>query len=116
MPHYLNNCQNRDHVDLFGEDAFYDLDTTGPQASLKPDIRAGDYCVVVSQPDSENLRFSWFKFTSFRYATDKSGKNCQVFSGTFEKSEQVPRAGAPQHKYYRPFFDKNGHFKRQSVL
>ena len=116
MTHYLNNCKNRDHVGIFGDDAFYDLDTIGPQASLKPDIRTRDYCVVVSQPEGENLLFTWFKFASFRYAADKTGNVCQVFCGVFEKSEQVPRAEAPQHKYYRPFFDKNGHFKRQSVL
>ena len=40
----------------------------------------------------------------------------RVLLGTFEKDETMPKAEAAKHKYYYPFFDKNGGFKRQSVL
>lgn len=116
MPHYLNNCANRDHKSLFGYDAFYDLDTTGIQATKHYEFRPGDFCVVASQPSAEIISFSWYKFKEFRLAVDDRGSNCRVLTGDFEKEESMPKKDAANHKYYRPFFDKNGNFKRQSVL
>lgn len=116
MPHYLNNCANRDHKKLYGDDAFYDLDTSGSQATKHYDFRRGDLCVVASQPTAETITFAWYKFIEFRFFVDDKGMNCRVLFGTFEKDESMPKTDAAEHKYYLPFFDKNGNFKRQSVL
>ena len=116
MAHYFNNCQNRDHVALFGADAFYDLNTSGAQAAAVFDIRPQDHCVVASQEDGENITFSWYKFTGSRTALDSEGINCRVLCGIFQRKESLPKAEASVNKYYSPFFDKNGNFKRQSVL
>ena len=32
------------------------------------------------------------------------------------REESVQRADAPVMEQYKPFFNKNGHFKRQSVI
>lgn len=116
MPHYLNNCKNRDHQKLFGPDAFYDLDTFGLQAQKQFGIRPDEFCVVASQPVSGQIRFVWYKFSGYRLAIDDIQNNVRVLLGKFEKEETMTKAEAASHKYYRPFFDKNGNFKRQSVL
>jgi hypothetical protein len=116
MPHYLNNCVNRDHRHLFGPDAFYDLDTSGSQATKQAGFRPGDYCVVASQPQPDLVRFAWYKFTGFLLAVDDKQVSVRVLQGTFEKETSMSKAEAAADKYYRPFFDKNGNFKRQSVL
>lgn len=116
MPHYLNNCANRDHRSLFGPDAFYDLDTSGSQAKKQFGFRPGEYCVVASQPKPDLVRFAWYKFIESQLALDDKQVSVRVLRGTFEKEESMSKAEAAIHKYYRPFFDKNGNFKRQSVL
>jgi len=116
MPHYLNNCKNRDHARIYGADAFYDLDTSGRQAEKQFSFRPGDWCVVASEPIPGHIRFAWYKFTSSRLAADETQQQVRVLCGTFEKEETVPRGEAPSHKYYRPFFNKNGDFKQQSVI
>lgn len=116
MAHYLNNCVNRDHRTLFGPDAFFDLDTSGQQAMKQFGFKPGEFCVVASQPEPDLVKFTWFKFTGTRLAVDDRKMNVRVLLGTFEKEEAMSKAEAVVHKYYRPFFDKNGNFKRQSVL
>jgi hypothetical protein len=116
MPHYLNNCVNRDHRALFGPDAFYDLDTSGSQAEKQFIFRPGEFCVVADQSIVDQVHFSWYKFTGSRLATDDLRQSVRVLLGTFEKEESMSKSEAAKHKYYRPFFDKNGNFKRQSVL
>ncbi len=116
MAHHFNNCQNRDHAKLFGADAFYDLSTSGVQASAIHDIQPQDYCWVASQEDGENITFSLYKFTGSRFALDSEGNSCRVLCGAFQRKESMPKTEASGNKYYSPFFDKNGNFKRQSVL
>ena len=116
MPHYLNNCKNRDHRHHYGPDAFYDLDTSGVQAKKQFIFRPGDWCVVASEPKPGEIKFSWYKFTGSRLAKDKTEWEARVLCGTFEKEESMSKPEAALHKYYRPFFDKNGNFKQQSVI
>jgi hypothetical protein len=116
MPHYLNNCKNRDHAKIYGPDAFYDLDTSGRQAEKQFIFRAGDWCVVANEPTSGIIRFAWYKFTESRLAADEKQYQVRVLYGKLEKEESIPKDEAVSHKYYRPFFNKNGHFKQQSVI
>lgn len=116
MPHYLNNCANRDHTKIYGPDVFYDLDTSGRQAEKQFIFRPGEWCVVASAPAPGVIRFAWYKFTSSRLATDENQQQVRVLCGTFEKDESMSKTEAASHKYYRPFFNKNGDFKQQSVI
>ena len=116
MPHYLNNCVNRDHKAIYGSDAFYDLNTWGPQAANQFLFRPGDFCVVASQPTPDVIRFTWYKFTDSRIMPDENQQLVRVLCGSFEKEVSMPKADAAIDKYYFPFFDKNGNFKRQSVI
>ncbi|WP_146204539.1 hypothetical protein [Massilia glaciei] len=101
---------------MFGPDAFYELDTSGSQAEKQFGFRPGEFCVVASQPSPGQVRFDWYKFTSFRLDVDDERKSVRVLLGKFEKEETIPKVEAASHKYYYPFFDKNGNFKQQSVL
>ncbi|MDY0746674.1 hypothetical protein SNE35_19330 [Paucibacter sp. R3-3] len=116
MPHYLNNCKNRDHRSLFGPDAFYDLDTSGHQAAKQFIFSAGDWCVVATEPTLGWIRFAWHKFSSSRLATDEREMQVRVLCGTFVKEESMPKGEAASNKYYRPFFNKNGAFKQQAII
>ncbi len=116
MPRYLNNCKNRNHSKIYGPDAFYDLDTSGPQAQKQFIFRPGDWCIVASEPTPGVIRFAWYKFTSSRLAADEKQQQVRVLCGAFEKEELVPRAEAPSNKYYAAFFNKKGDFKQVSVI
>jgi hypothetical protein len=114
---YLNNCANRDHVALFGQDAFYDLDTSGRQASKQALFKPDDYCVVASEPNAGVIRFAWYRFTGSRLAADEARKTqVRVLLGKFVKEESMTKEEAVSHKQYHPFFDKNGKFRRDAVL
>ena len=116
MTHYLNNCANRDHKALFGADAFYDLNTDGYQAEMHVQLRLGESCVVASQPQSGVVLFSWYTFFGYRLTKDEKGIPVRVLDGTFVKEESMAKDRAGRHDSYRIFFDKNGNFKRRSVL
>lgn len=116
MPHYLNNCKNRDHRTRYGPDAFYDLDTSGRQAEKQFIFRLGDWCVVASEPTPGVIKFTWYKFTNSRLETDETQAQVRVLCGTLEKEESMSKTEAASHKYYLPFFNKNGAFKQQSVI
>jgi len=49
---YFNNCRKRNHVQLYGANAFFDLETTGPQAKvahrLNNDLSINDECIVAT--------------------------------------------------------------------
>jgi hypothetical protein len=116
MPHYLNNCANRDHKAIYGPDVFYDLNTWGSQAENQFLFRPGEFCVVASQPAPDMIRFAWYKFTDSRLMSDEKQQQVRVLCGSFVKEESMAKADAVIAKYYFPFFDKNGNFKRQSVI
>jgi hypothetical protein len=118
MPHYLNNCKNRDHAKLYGPGAFYDLDTTGTQvqAWANARMRPGDWCVVANEPQTGLIRFAWYKYTESKLDEDENQWRVRVLCGVFEKEESMSKAAAFANKYYRPFFNKNGHFLQRSII
>ncbi len=115
---YFNNCANRPHADLFQSDAFYDLDTTGVQATQAMALPAGQECVVASKPASDSVCFRWYAFTSERLMREKKpgGKKCRVFLGSQTFSETMPISKACKDPLYACFFDKRGRFKQQSTI
>ncbi len=58
----FNNCRCRDHAGLYGKDAFYDLNTTGLQATMATDLSPGDQCIVATYAENGDVVFDWFKF------------------------------------------------------
>ena len=112
---FLNNCQNRNHVGIYGADAFYDLNTTGFQSTLAVNLTAGQPCIVASTGHNNEIVFSWYSFEREEVRRDDKGVLCRVFFGKFIKSEQYSKAEAAQKEPYTAFFDVNGNFKRHSV-
>jgi len=111
---FLNNCQGHDYSH-YGSGAFYDLKTTGPQADHVPILNGGQQCVVAEPAAQGQIIFSWFTFHNEK-ETDISGKTLRVLFGKLIKSDTLLKKDAARDALYSAFFDKNGHFKRQSVI
>jgi hypothetical protein len=79
-------------------------------------LRAGESCVVATQPRRGEVTFGWFTFRSFRLTNDEKGTPVRVLDGSFVREESMTKDRAAIHSIYRTFFDKNGNFKRRSVL
>ena len=112
----FNNCRNRPHKQMYGTDAFFDLDTTGHQATLANNLPAGDQCVVASVANDGRIRFDWYKFTRESVKPDNRGERCRVFFGKSIKSEILSRSAARRDGLYSRFFDRLGRFKQRSII
>lgn len=114
---YLNNCRGFDHADVYGTGAFYDLYSAGNKHSDKANnICVGQECIVASKTKDNNIVFSWYKFIREDSMIDEENKSVRVFFGDFIKSDNYSKRDAAKSALYSPFFDKNGNFKRQSVI
>jgi hypothetical protein len=124
MPLYLlNNCRNRDHVKLFGEGAFYDVDANGSQGNWKGVIRQGDHCIVATREKASNKKVLERKvyFRTFELETTKtmSAKNegpNDVFFGRFIEEFSCLQREAINMPPYSFFFNCNGYFLMRSVI
>jgi hypothetical protein len=114
--HLFNNCHNRQHAAMYGSRAFYDLDTTGFQATLANNLPVGETCVVASLNSTGEIIFDWYKFSRETVKADDTGTPCRAFFGDHLKTETRSRGEAMRDGLYSRFFDINGHFKRRSVL
>lgn len=114
--HLFNNCHNRQHAAMYGGGAFYDLDTTGFQATLANNLPVGETCVVASVNSTGEIIFDWYRFSRETVKADDTGTPCRAFFGDHLKTETRSRGEAMREGIYSRFFDINGHFKRRSVL
>lgn len=121
---YFNNCHGRNHVEHYGATAFFDLNTTGRQAKMASNLRKGDMCVVASY-DLDcpgNVKFEWFEFhrESLEPDPDDRKRKLRVFHGSRlqvkTKAISMQKSKAARSKQYGRFFNRNGHFKRPSVV
>ena len=112
---FLNNCHGNDYTH-YGNGAFYDLKITGPQENQAKKLSVGQQCIVAEPASSGQIVFSRFSFLNETQETDKSGKTLRVLFGKFIKSDTLQKTDAARDERYSMFFDKNGHFKRQSVI
>ena len=113
---YFNNCNNRDHVALFGSGAFFDLGISGRQGGQARNLPQGQPCVVVERASEQEMEFSWYSFKyEARLPDEKKGPD-RVFFGTFLASEMLPKAKAARSKRYSALFKTNGALKNGSVF
>ena len=121
----FNNCHKRDHVNVYGNDAFFDLDIFGSQAKdadrLRRELNIGDTCIVAT-PDfigdpTCDITFYHYGFSGVKLMRDRERYvDCYVYFGKHIKPpETLSRADARRHPVYKYFFNVNGHFKRPSV-
>ena len=121
-PFFLNNCRGRDHLSLYGNGAFYDLNLTGPKATMVTDIAEGDKCLVATrdskQPKGTHgiICFSWFVFSHEKCYQAENGARVRVFFGEYLRSKNLTKNEAAKTELYEIFFNCKGHFKQQSVI
>jgi hypothetical protein len=113
---YFNNCNRREHARLFGSGAFYDLYTIGFQATKANNLSVGQQCIVATPANDGQIVFSWYSFLRETVKPDDEGTPCRVFLGKFIKSDTLSKGDASRDGLYSTFFDKNGNFKRHSVI
>lgn len=112
----FNNCHNRPHVAMYGNGAFYDLNTTGFQATLANNLPVGETCIVASLDTMGDVIFDWYSFMRETVKPDNRRVPCRAFFGKHLKTETLSRSDARRDGIYSGFFDINGNFKRHSVL
>ena len=116
MPVFFNNCRARDHVSIYGENAFYDLNRTGKQAEMATDLKRGEECVVATPNEDGDIEFVWFSFTQEKIMPDEDGIATRVQFGKRLRSETRSKTDAAETEPYSVFFNVDGHFKRPSVV
>lgn len=113
---YLNNCNRREHERIYGSGAFYDLATVGYQATRANNLSVGQQCIVATPEKDGKIVFSWYEFLREAVKKDDEGNSCRVFFGHRIKSDTLSKGDAARDRLYSTFFDKDGNFKRQSVI
>jgi hypothetical protein len=113
---YFNNCNGREHERIFGSGAFYDLATIGYQATKATNLSVGQQCIVATLAKDGKIVFTWYKFLREVVKQDDEGNSCRAFFGNRIRSNTLSKADAARDGLYSAFFDKNGNFKRQSVI
>ena len=117
---FVNNCHGRNYAIIYGKyginDAFYDLGMTGPQANKAPTFSPGDDCIAATPTGNGQIRFTRFRLARVEIRLDERGDHERVFCGPALQSETLSKGDAARHELYSVFFNKNGDFKRQSVL
>lgn len=113
---YFNNCNGRDHKRIFGDGALYDLDTVGHQATKANNLSPGQQCIVATPESDGQIAFRWYKLSREAVKPDGEGHPCRVFFGKCVKTDRLSKGSAARDGTYSTFFDKNGNFKRHSVI
>ena len=119
MPVFLNNCKAREHFPLYGDiAAFFDFNLTGPQETMATDIEPGDECIVATpEAGGDQVQFCWWTFSHESIMPAKNdGIMYRVLLGRYLRKEVLPKAVAVVTEPYARFFNKDGNFKRQSVI
>jgi hypothetical protein len=114
----FNNCRSRPHAELYGSNAFYDLDQFGAQANMATELEPGQHCCVATLTENKDIQFGWFCFREERLLPDPDEPNSRVrvLFGEWLGSEILTRAQAIATEPYAQFFNVNSHFKRLSAI
>ena len=117
----FNNSHNRNHRSLYGTDAFFDLETTGPQAKVADRLaneRAVDETCIIATPDTTvDITFDWCRFSREIVKRDAQRHvDCHAYFGKHFKTETISRGAAIRNSIYGKFFNVNGHFIQPSVM
>lgn len=112
---YFNNCKGRRHSELFGTEAFFDLNAQGNQAMMAVGLPVGQRCVVASYGQQKAIQFDWHILRREVIRKDLDEKLVRVFFGEQVGTEAMTKAQVAKSARYRAFFDKNGNFRRPAV-
>lgn len=76
---------------MYGPAAFFDLNTTGDQATLANDLRSGKQCIVASLTGDGRINFDGYSFTHDTDGSRDTDIHCRVLFGVFIRSEVLTR-------------------------
>lgn len=111
----FNNCRNRQHQEIFGAAAIFDLYTTGRQGALAINLPQGEQVIVASKAQDDHVDFKWYALTREQILSD-NGTPCRVFFGDPIRCDTQSRDAAIHDRLYSRFFDRLGRFKQWSVI
>src|SRR5437899_3334107 len=100
MPVLMNNCLGYDHAALYGPGAFFDLPSTGPQATMATNLPPCMECVVAGPDRAGEVVFTWFSFAREVSVRTADGKTVRVFFGERLRSETLARPDAIKTEPY----------------
>lgn len=113
---YLFNNRNRDHKELFGDDAIFDLDLPSQERDWRRLTigEAGRRVRWADKPKGE-LIIELFKLTGWRTATNpESGGEVRIIQGVYDSTETLAYQDALRK--HPSIFDKAGSLKQVAVL
>ena len=115
---YFNNCHGRNYnyAKRYGGIAFYDLYKNGRQENQVTTLSIGQECLVAAPAADGQIVFSLFTYLGEYPEQDESDEPVSVLFGKLIRSVTLFKTDAARDGSYYAFFDKNGHFKRQSVI
>ena len=134
MTIFFNNCWNKDHIDIYnsgnstvGEVPFYDfyLDEKFYGYKYMSQLQPGDECIVACYDNDEDELEAHVLFEHYEFVRreiqkpydDDNEKDSVVFFGCLKRTEpHIRKPDAAKHPLYAKFFDRNGNFKRLSVM
>lgn len=119
MRAHMNNLHGRNHEQIYGSGAFFDLDLVGRQATMVVGLSPMSECVVASYADKKRPTVVLKTFHLLREAvcpSEKPGESCRVFFGRLIKEVRMTKMEARIMPEYAAFFNKRGDFKRPSAF
>ena len=128
MTHYLNNCKNYQYANLYGNNAFYSLYSSGPDQKYIAGFEKDDICVVISKAQGKSksdpaavvkVDRHQFKFKELRDYIENNGERTSVYvlHGPLLSSESMNKSAAASHHQFRILFSarpKRCSFKSRS--
>ena len=117
-PRYFNNCRSRPHAEIYGSDnAFFDLNRFGKQATMATNLEVGEKCIVATQNEMrDTVEFVEYSFIRETIKPDEKRVPTRVQYGKRLRSKTMSKVDAAKSKQYGVFFNVNGDFKRPSVI
>ncbi|MGY0195638.1 hypothetical protein ACWA7J_11265 [Leptothrix sp. BB-4] len=115
------HLDGRDHELIYGAGAFFDLNLSGAQAGMLPVIHVGQECVVASYDGpgkglARRVLFKTYQFEREENLPDSRFVLSRVFFGRLESKVVLSKGDALKLPRYMAFFNRNGAFKRRSVV
>src|SRR5947208_2526665 len=106
--YFLNNCKTFDHAREYGiADAFFDLSTTGVQATQATSLSTGETCIVATKEEDGQIRFTWYSLSRVEMKPYKDGTLWRVFCGPVLESKTLSKGDAARDGQYSIFFKQN---------
>ncbi len=119
---YLNNFENDNHIEKYGQRAVFDVSSIPTYSSIvryveKECVKGSVRALKVSRTFSRQLQFELYEITGVKKSPlNSEQKICYVFYGNILNTHTKSKKDALNDERTNYFFDVNGNFKRRSLL